>query len=100
MMSRGKKQKSRREGRKSPTRERQPQEHLEVFPKSHISWRGLVLSTEFWHLIGLVAAVGKLFLKERLNEGLQFMVDVFALKVYPDATGKGTSISSTGLPAP
>lgn len=40
-----------------------------------------MLSTKLWHLIGLLTAVGKLFLKKQLHEGLQLIVDVFALKL-------------------
>lgn len=79
----GKKQKRRREGRKSPTTERQPHTHLEAFPSRYISWHGLLLSTELWHLTGLAIVVCKPFLKKRLNEGLRFIMDLFALKLHP-----------------
>lgn len=36
-----------------------------------------MLSTQLWHLIGLVTVVCKPFPKKRLNEGLQFTVDSF-----------------------
>lgn len=48
-----------------------------------------MLSTKLWHLIGLLTAVGKLFLKKQLHEGLQLVVDVFALKLlYQVPLGK------------
>lgn len=45
-----------------------------------------------------MTVVCKTLPKKRLNEGLQFIVDLPALKQHPDATGKGTNIPSTGLP--
>lgn len=65
-----------------------------MFPWSHIPWDALVLSTELWALIGLATAVGELFLKERLNEGLQFIMDLFALMLHQVPLGK----TRTSLP--
>lgn len=90
----GGKQKSGREGRKSPTVERQPQEHRKVSPWEHIPRHALVLSPELWALMGLVTAVGELFLEERLKERLQFTVDLFALKLHQVPLGK----TRTSLP--
>lgn len=47
-----------------------------------------MLSTKLWHLIGLLNAVGKLFLKGRLNEGLQFIVNLFASKLHRVSLGE------------
>lgn len=51
-----------------------------------------------WHLIGLGTSLGKFLLKERLNEGLQFIVNLSALKLHLGATGRGRGIPSRGLP--